>query len=283
MTDPDRNKIKAAYADDNQERLYNPINTFVTNEGKLSHTDTDPITFERDVDQNCLRRYDALHYWFSEADGGESGGVALTQSELMGKALGERIMNDNSIELTMGRVPDWKDIRDRATIMTGLGLGDKDAFLNGFYIGHPGGVVTIREDDIHTQTFLKESDTLNLSTYSTIYMLLDLEKKAKTIIEDRLCASFTTREALAFMSADLDEIVSYEEHGKSHRTRKWLVVSQWLNDHLIQTFPCFQKNFRTLVFTDVFHRFMNGDFNINKLYRVLAMLGRINTKVVFIG
>lgn len=272
--------VKMGHLDDNDMREYRPIETaryrIDTDRWGLEHTRPNhEIRIEDGVDQDLLQRYDALHFWFSEADCDEGERPEpRTPGEMMGKAMAQNVMNNDTLRLTMGRAPDWKDIRDRTTIAYGHGLGDKEEFLDAFRAYHTGGAVYIQANDTHTRT--------ERSAYSTIYMLLDIEKKAKSIIEERLCQSFTTREALTFMAAEPDDIVSYVVDGEIARDRKWFVESKWLNEYLVQAFPCFQTNFRTLVLLDAYHRFMNNDFNINKLYRVLAMLGRVNTKVVFI-
>lgn len=274
--------IKGALEDDHFVRVYRPIETAACRGSngewtEVEHNQPDfVLRYEEQLDQDILQRYDALHFWFAEACDGEGDSrVPTTTSEMIGAKLAEATMRPGHIVLERGRVPDWKDIRDRATIVSGHGIENIDECINTFKEHHTGGFIRIDVDDIHTRT--------ERSTYSTLYMLLDMEKQSKKIIEDRLCESFTTREALAFMSADPDDEIKYTMYGETVVERKWFLESKWMTDYFVEKFPKFNINFRTILITNAFRRFMNDDYSINRLYRVLAMLGRVNTKVVFIG
>lgn len=271
--------------DANNVLHYNPLTTYPVHAGDGSFQGMyhllglqESISAPEDLTQTTLKRYDALHYWFQEKDTDAEGFEIDSPAKRAGAAFAEHIRRINVQDLKMGEVPDWKRLRDNTSIISGPIIGEYTPFLATFLQELGEGVVTIDIDDFWGRE--------NNSGWSVLYKLCNLEKDAKQVIEDRVCQHFDVRSALNYMSKAPHEPVTITsgngEPSISETHRKWFWESRWLTDHMLTTMPQLRKNFHTLVITRALGRFQRDELSFNRLYRVLAMLGRVNTKIVFI-
>ncbi|QBJ02938.1 hypothetical protein MZD04_gp410 [Pseudomonas phage Psa21] len=263
---------------------YKPLETYVFGNGKnsptgLQHLCEDVPVVSEVISQFTLKRYDALHYWFTEEALDTAELDTDEPTEIIAKEMARIIQKANNLDLLEGDVPDWKRVRDNTSFLNGPALGNVTTFVNAFKQTLGRGFVHFDHDDIHSR--------IDQCSWSVLFKLLALDNEAKQLIEDQLCQHFNVREALAYMAADpsaeISIMTSSNDGEKLVTHRKWFWESKWLNDHLLANFPQFHTNFHTLIITNAAKRINSDDININRLYRVLAKLGRVNTKIVFIG
>lgn len=276
---------KVGQPDDNDHLMYTPIVTRVLNDVQdsqraMSHQmATNVPVVEETLQQITLQRYDALHYWFEEGDTDGICAMPNDPAEKAGHAIAHLTYQLNLAHMTKSQVPDWKRVRDLTTFIAGPGMGDEDQFRQAFLNELGDGYVHIDVDDMWGRE--------NNSLYSVLYKLCNLEKDAKDVIVDRLAELGDVRKALRYMALAPDDnfhIVHGEgEPSVTEEHRKWFWESRWMTDYLLAKIPRFRKNFHTLVITGALRRFMTDELSFNRLYRAMALLGRVNTKIVFIG
>lgn len=122
---------------------------------------------------------------------------------------------------------------------------------------------------------------------SQFEQLMDLAGRTKEVIDDGICKRWPTdaKAVIRFINASqTDSIYSPDEiykEGDLGET-KWLIEGKFLAEELIKI-PAFRQNFNQLVIFGAMRYILAGELNLNKLYRLMAKLGRINTRLYFIG
>lgn len=116
--------------------------------------------------------------------------------------------------------------------------------------------------------------------------LMLLASNTKTVIEDALATEYAhdARGAIKFLNAaatdEIDPPAGSTFSGCA--PTKWYEEARYLSRELVSIHE-FRKNFNTLVIYGA-HRFLvSNQLNVTKLYRLMAKLGRVNTRIVFVG
>lgn len=288
--------IAIEHDDDNYLLEYNPIKTWLRDDlvGESSVGDPASEVFQheltntvqthvKDTQQN-LRRFDALHYWFDDADDeGMAEGYDIEDDPTGQIAINisRKLRRLNHKVLTNKEVPDWKTVRDNATFINGPAFGDLKHFTDVLKCDLTDNYVHIDIEDIYMRH--------DRQIRTVLFALQEMERNANKIIEERICETFTTREALDYLGTEQNDkvtrIVRSTNGDKPYsvKERKWFLESRWLTDYLIHNFPKFRRNFDVLIITGAAARINSDDININRIYRLLARLGRVNTRIIFIG
>lgn len=122
---------------------------------------------------------------------------------------------------------------------------------------------------------------------SSFEQLMELAGRTKEIIDDGICKHWPTdsKAVMRFINANqIDTIYStnriYDENEQIDT--KWVIEGRFLAEELIKI-PGFQQNFNKLVIFGAMRYILAGEINLNKLYRLMAKLGRTNTKLYFVG
>ena len=122
---------------------------------------------------------------------------------------------------------------------------------------------------------------------SAFEQLMDLAGRTKEVIDDGVCKMWPTdsKAVMRFINAyqtdtvgSSDRIYAEDEQVET----KWMIEGKFLADELIGI-PGFQQNFDKVVIFGAMRYILAGDLNLNKLYRLFAKLGRINTRLFFVG
>lgn len=88
----------------------------------------------------------------------------------------------------------------------------------------------------------------------------------------------SAKDAIAFIDASPGAEITNCPHGDT----KWMAEGRILSWELVKL-KAFQKNFDLLVIKNA-SKFIHSDrLNLNNIYRLMAKLGRVNTKIVFVG
>lgn len=241
--------------------------------------DADHLHMTNSIQQWTLRHYDALHYWFMEGDKDSEElsaphGVTRQLANSFALAVKER----DQITLLKNQQPDWKMVRDNAVFVSGAALGDRDVFVQKFIECLDEGVVQL---DASRYDYDREKG----ADETSFEKLIGLDNASKGLIEDVICGVFSAREALDYLAAYQTQVVHipYMLGGaEAVSMRKWFFESKILTEHAINRIPEFRCNFHTLVIHGATKHIHTGKLNLNRLYRVLAIMGRINTRLVFI-
>lgn len=288
----DTDKKDAEYPDDHHTLVYDPITTWIRDDvvyksdlpgDVIFHHDELPSQARKQTNQSqmAMRRLDALHYWFDESDVGVEGyDVEDDPTGQIAIHIARKLRRSDLHILANKDLPDWKVIRDNTTFINGPGFGDLNHLVSVLKADLGNNCVHIDVNDIHSH--------VDKSIHSVLFSLLNVERKANLIIEDRICECFNTREALKYLNAAPEEKITLPapagaDPSSAVTERKWFLESRWLTDHLIRNFPKFRTNFDTLIITGAAARINSDDINVNRLYRLMARLGRVNTRIVFVG
>jgi hypothetical protein len=122
---------------------------------------------------------------------------------------------------------------------------------------------------------------------SAFEQLLNLAGRTKEVIDEGICKRWPTngKAVLNFINAyQTDSIYESDEvyaEGDLAET-KWMIEGKFLAEELIKI-PGFQQNFNKLVIFGAMRYILSGEINLNKLYRLMAKLGRTNTRLFFVG
>lgn len=256
---------------------YDPVAVTATRGYSYDYVVNAPITASRDQ----LIRVDALfHYFVDEYDSDTIEGeadVSITQAEVIGKLVTRKYSESDYITNPVYRhePPTWTRFRDNANFISGELITDVSpvALRNWIKYYHGDDVVILDASDYLD----KPDDSELLQPFDQFMKLANTQQK---VIEEGLCQLYPsdTRAAIQFLNAyQSDEI-----GGSPNADTKWLAEGRILASELL-TVPGFQKNFNLLVITNA-AKFIHTDrLNLNNIYRLLAKLGRVNTRIVFLG
>lgn len=134
----------------------------------------------------------------------------------------------------------------------------------------------------------KYCDEREVDTVGTPFeQLMELAGRTKQVIDDGVVSFWPTsaKTVMAFVNASpVDQIYSSNrvyDVGEQVET-KWMIEGRFLANELIKI-EGFQQNFNKLVIFGAMRYILSGDLNLNKLYRLMAKLGRTNTRLFFVG
>jgi len=256
-------------------------------EGTLSYADSARI-----FDVNYLHSIDALHHYFEQSD--QAADRAVRPRGLDGTASAAEVIAHLAIrafdtydgpidQAYLDVEPTWQEIRSNTSFIAGeLTRDTKVNILRHINALKPDEVVVLDAANYLEHDKL-ETPALN--------KLMGLAHRTQSVIEEGLCEDYrrSPRKVIDFLNAagsdrvslpDLDDDCAYTSD--TVEPSKWLVESKYLANELIKI-PEFQRNFNLLVIFNA-HRYLTADqLNLTKLYRLFAKLGRINTRIVFIG
>jgi hypothetical protein len=223
---------------------------------------------------------DALFHYFvnddEEGDACVDGDCDLTQGEAIAKLITRKYhsgiyLHDTAME---HEAPLWTRFRDEAT------------FISGDIIAHAEGSIVRWLYHYHGENLL----VLDASKYDNDYAkgvpvpaferLMYLANNTQSVIEEGVIQLYPnhTRAAIEFINA-----APYQRfEDNPHNDTKWLAEGRILSNELIKI-PEFQQNFNLLVITGAARYIQSNQLNLNSLYRLFAKLGRVNTRLVFLG
>lgn len=244
--------------------------------------------------EDYYKKYDALYHFFvtdpeedacgCDDEDGEAPEGSFTHEQAVIRLLSGRFDSDKhepKLAAAFPNVePSWQHIRDTASFIAGELVNPYMTYIKNNLRYH------ISWDTVHldAEDFLIKTKDHKGSGFNAF---MDLAENTKRIVEDRLAIEYahSTRQAIGFLNADATDLIDppgdcmYEE---GRVPSKWMVEARYLANTLIDIKE-FRKNFNTLVIYNA-HRFiLSGDLNVTKIYRLLAKLGRVNTKVIFVG
>lgn len=134
----------------------------------------------------------------------------------------------------------------------------------------------------------KYCDEREIDTVGTPFeQLMDLAGRTKQVIDDGVVSFWPTsaKTVMSFVNASpVDQIHSLNRiyDVNEQVETKWMIEGRFLANELIKI-EGFQKNFNKLVIFGAMRYILSGDLNLNKLYRLMAKLGRTNTRLFFVG
>lgn len=236
--------------------------------------------------------YDALYHWFDDCGTAEESdameAVASDDEEDPAEpsyvsvvdALDHRKHDtDYKIDdVSPFHEPSWTRIRDNVDYISGSMLENSvDHIARRLQYRVRGDAVVLDAKNYGAKQASYEIDSLG--------QLMHLASNTKSIIEEGLVKRYecSVRDVLNFINAQPGDCVPNEgDDNHSPQTTKWLVEGKFLADALIEI-PEFKKNWNTLIIKNAMRYILCNEFNTNSLYRLLAKLGRINTRVIFLG
>lgn len=171
--------------------------------------------------------------------------------------------------------PKWTRFRDTASFIGGEVLdGEANRVANYFDMYNKGNTI-ILDAAGWTDESAEGTDP------GPLYALMQLANNTKTVIEDRLVNEFAndSRGLINFLNATPGDHIFPDDNGTN---TKWLVEARYLNSALIDI-PGFKKNWNVLIIKNAMRYILTDQFNVNQLYRLLAKLGRVNSRVIFLG
>ncbi|ABY63277.1 hypothetical protein ST201phi2-1p454 [Pseudomonas phage 201phi2-1] len=255
-------------------------------EGTLSYADGARI-----FDTSYLHSIDAIHHYFEQSDPDDYGIQARgidrtsTAAEVIAHlAIQAFDCYEGPVDVAYLDVePTWQEIRSNASFIAGEFTRDQMVNIRKH-------INALKPDEV---VMLDASNYLEPDKVETpaLNKLMGLAHRTQTVIEEGLCEDYrmSPRKVIDFFNAsggdivalpDLDDDCAYTSDVVE--PSKWLMESKYLARELIQI-PEFQRNFNLLVIFNA-HRYLTSDqLNLTKLYRLFAKLGRINTRIVFVG
>lgn len=278
------NIVKTLDADENV--YYQPMH-LTAGDGAIVNTNC------RKVSQHAYMRVDALYHYFEvdtvgtgeeSEDTGEADDDSLpTHAEVI-----VQLMNNHYLEGYASPV-------DVCTLKSEIGFTqfrDSATFIGGDITR--GQVARIRE-------WCKRSfnDTVYLDAQgytdehgigeekSAFEQLMDLAGRTKEVVDDGICKLWPSdsKSVMNFVNANPTDKILRVDHMYAENEQietKWLMEGRFLANELIEI-PGFQRNFNKLVIFGAMRYILAGEINLNKLYRLMAKLGRTNTSIFFVG
>lgn len=242
--------------------------------------------------QHAYHRLDALYHYFDpepgvtvacEAEDGEGADPTLCHPEVIAKLMADHFIQDS------GRVV------DACTLKTEVGFTqfrDGASFIGGDLTrGH---LPQLRRwcyqhfnDTIYLDATGYSDEHAVGTEQSAFEKLLNLAGRTKEVIDDGICKRWPTdaKAVVHFINAYQTDSIFSKNHIYSEDEQvetKWMIEGGFLAEELIKI-PGFQQNFNKLVIFGAMRYILAGDINLNKLYRLLAKLGRTNTRLFFVG
>ena len=244
----------------------------------------DPIT----VDSDSYVGVDAIYHYFESGDGATPDteadeGRKMGHADAIAMLIADRFETGRAYAIDSASPevePNWQQYRRSTSFIAGAltdgymnaikrelpkCMSDNTVFLDGSAYADEHGVG-------------EELDAFN--------KLMLLAGNTKSAIENALAIEYghDARGAIKFLNAEATDQIDPPSGTKfgTEIPTKWMVEARYLANELVKIRE-FRKNFNTLVIYNA-HRFIVSDqLNLTKLYRLMAKLGRINTRIVFVG
>lgn len=259
---------------------YNPIHYMA-----LSHT-MRPVDDVATIDPDSYIEVDAIYHYFEDLDDsaeGEKEEAKISHADAVCRLIAnrfvspfERAINSASYEVE----PDWHRFRQSTSFIAGELTENHMAKIKRSlpYYLHSNTIFLDGSSYADEHGVGEELDAFN--------RLIRLANNTKAVIEDALAIEYSldARGAIKFLNAGATDEVDPPSGSKydGRAPTKWMEEARYLSRELVNI-PEFRKNFNTLVIYGA-HRFITSDqLNLTKLYRLMAKLGRVNTRIVFVG
>lgn len=270
---------------------YNPI---------ILHVDSNGNIIENQHDQDVagtlkcehLWAIDALHHYFTHEDTDDV--YASEQDDVISPAqlLARLITRKYDPQITIDRKldpvtqfiePSWTTFRDQTSFIT----GDVIPYTVESVIGwvrylHGDNMIVLDGTDYYkdyaTSTDIELGVSIDKGNFSD---LMHVANNTKQIIDEGIVDLYPndSRRVMKFINGAPTD---YVLEGNTGGHTKWFMEGRFLAKRLVE-YPVFRKNYNLIVITNAMRWVMANDVNLNNLYRLLAKLGRINTRVVFLG
>lgn len=223
---------------------------------------------------------DALFHYFTlgDDDGTEVADEDrdLTQEEAIAKLIARKYHRSIYLNNAAARheAPAWTKFRDEATFISGdITEGAEWKVVDWLRMHHGDEMVAVdasRYSDEHGKDDIIPAFDL----------LMQLANNQKDVIEEGVVRLYPTdsRAAMRFLNAGQYEPIEDD----AYEDTKWLAEGRILANELVNIHP-FQKNFNLLVIVGASRYIHANQLNLNNLYRLMAKLGRQNTRLVFLG
>lgn len=242
----------------------------------VEHYDSDP-----EAEREVYSKYDSLYHWFQ----GESDIIATRErsakpdtTELLAALISDTVKGFNKISpVIMDVEPEWQSIRDTTCFVGGALVPEQLTGLKHLlYSWLDYGVVYLDASQYGL-------DRDKGSAVPDFTQLMHLAHNTKQVIEDGLIADdpADTRRAIRFLNAAPTDYIESDDSGLASQT-KWFIEGRYIANELIKIRE-FRTNFNTVVIFGAHRYILSDQLNLTKLYRLFAKLGRINTRLVFIG
>lgn len=279
----------------NPDAVYDPIRLHVDNDGDFTKDRPDV-----DLSRDDLWHVDALHHYFTFDDReSEEYGIVDGDAETPGQQLAKIITRTYHPEIVTGYTcdpvkqyvePNWASFRDRTAFISGDVIPSFDtepkAAIDSviawtkYYHGPKMIVLDAKEyyKEYATGPLAIDGVHLDKGDFSD---LMHVANNMKGIIDEGIVNLYPNdaRQVMRFINAEPGEHVFDDDDGCS---TKWLTEGRFLAKRLVE-FPVFRNNYNLIVITNAMRWVMSNDVNLNNLYRLMTKLGRINTRIVFLG
>lgn len=228
-------------------------------------------------------KYDSLYHWFIRPDGEGIATASIERPEepntveLLAMLITDTLKGFNKIDsVIMDVEPEWQTIRDTTSFVGGALAPDKLAILKSLLHSW------LPDNTIYLDASQYNGDRDKGSSLPAFDALMNLAHNTKQVIEDGLVADHPAdaRRVLQFINTPstgyLESDVDYESE------TKWFAEGRYLANELIKIRD-FRENFNTVIIFGAHRYLLSDQLNLTKLYRLFAKLGRINTRLVFVG
>lgn len=269
--------------------VYTPLKIDVDVQGNILPSGEDD---DYKFDQETLWHYDALYHWFDLADTVDSATKAsshISPSEQVARLLTQTYDPNVAMEsftscVTQYQEPDWRMFRDRASFLVGdiIPGGTVDATIAWTREYHGKNMIVLDAENYYKDYANGEYSGNGVRCDDGDFSdLMHIANNQKKIIEEGIATDFanSARDAIRFINAEPHEHIFSDDDGRS---TKWLIEGKYLADALVKI-PVFRRNYNLIVVTNAMRYILAGEVNLNNLYRLMAKLGRINTRLVFLG
>lgn len=167
----------------------------------------------------------------------------------------------------------YTHFRDSATFLSG---GITDGYVPSIveWLKHHNGYPAVILDAE------RYSDKSESPTRDEFTAFMEIANNQPRLIKQGIIDLFpeSAKDAIAFIDAAPGADITNCPHGDT----KWMAEGRILSWELVKL-KSFQKNFDLLVIKNA-SKFIHSDrLNLNNIYRLMAKLGRVNTKIVFVG
>jgi hypothetical protein len=199
-----------------------------------------------------------------------------TQGEALAKLIARKYHTGIYLQDRVQRheAPVWTQFRDEATFVSGdIVDGAEDAVCRWLEFHHGRDIVVL-----DGSVYQDESEVG--TTVPAFNQLMHLANTQREVLEEGVCRLYPndTRAAMQFLNANQGDVIE----GDAYEDTKWLAEGRILANELLNI-PGFQKNFNLLVIKGASRFIHTNQLNLNNLYRLMAKLGRKNTRIVFVG
>jgi hypothetical protein len=236
-------------------------------------TDPSPVPHAERVYVDAL-----FHYFMPDLDATEFANEDrdLSQEEALAKLIARKYHQSVYVNNTVARheAPAWTHFRDEATFISGDIVEGKEWKVVDWLRMHHGDAMVAIDGSRYSDEHGKDD------LIPAFDQLMQLANNQKDVIEEGVVRLYPTdsRAAMRFLNAGQYETIEDDAYDDT----KWLAEGRILAHELVNI-RSFQKNFNLLVIVGASRYIHANQLNLNNLYRLMAKLGRQNTRLVFLG